>query len=252
MNCLESLEIPVGVTSVVGSGGKTTLLRVLAERISRMGGTVILATTTHFLPFEGIPLVTSDDEGAVREALGRGGVVCVGAPMVAGRGGGSRAACKLGPSPIGIDRLARLASHVVVEADGSRRLPLKAHAAHEPVVPADSARTVLVVGASGLGEPVRDVVHRPELFCERAGCAPDDVATAERVARALGNEVAGGILSPDAVVVNQADLCPTQATDLAHRIERVSGDVSGDRHFDTFVGSIRSDDLRRCVRGQAL
>ncbi len=109
-----------------------------------------------------------------------------------------------------MDVLAALADHVLVEADGSRRLPLKAHAPWEPVIPACSARTVLVLGASGLGRPVREAVHRPERFCELAGCAPDDPATPELVARVANAEALA-----DVALVNQADVAPDASRELA-------------------------------------
>ena len=62
----EKLNISRGVTAVIGSGGKTTLLRTLSRELP---GTVLLATTTHILPFEGVPLVTDGGEAAVRRAL---------------------------------------------------------------------------------------------------------------------------------------------------------------------------------------
>lgn len=265
MNCLESLDVPTGVTSVVGSGGKTTLLRAIAEELAARDESVVLATTTHFLAFAGVPLVTSDDEGELANALGRGGVACVGVPVAsrggrdetrsavvgdqaaAGAAGGQatagavRALPKLGPSPIPVARLAQLAGHVLVEADGSRRLPLKAHAAHEPVVPPESTLRVLVVGASGLGSPVRKAAHRPELFCERASCAPDDAATPELVARVISAEVTAGLLSPDRVVVNQVEdaAARAQAGRLARELARLGVGAP------VLAGSIRAHDLER-------
>ena len=265
MNCLESLDVPTGVTSVVGSGGKTTLLRAIAEELAARDESVVLATTTHFLAFAGVPLVTSDDEGELADALGRGGVACVGVP-VASRGGRDetrsaavvdqaavgaaggqatagavRALPKLGPSPIPVAGLAQLAGHVLVEADGSRRLSLKAHAAHEPVVPPESALRILVVGASGLGSPVRKAAHRPELFCERAGCAPDDAATPELVSRVISAEVTAGLLSPDRVVVNQVEdaAARAQAGRLARELARLGVGAP------VLAGSIRAHDLER-------
>lgn len=187
MGLRESLGIGRGVTSVVGSGGKTSLLRALSRELP---GTLVLATTTRILPFPGVPLVTSPDEEEIAAALRESRVVCVGTPAERG---------KLAAPGIGIGRLARLADHVLVEADGARHLPLKAHAPWEPVVPPCSGRTVLVVGASGLSERVRDAVHRPERFCELAGCELDDIATPERVARAIDAE---GLA--DTVLISQA------------------------------------------------
>ncbi len=218
MKLAEALGVGPGVTSVIGSGGKTSLLAALARELP---GTVVLTTTTHILPFEGVPLVTSTDPGAVAEALAASRVVCVGSQ--AEKNG------KLVAPELGIDTLADLADHVLVEADGARRLPLKAHAAWEPVIPACSGRTIVVFGASGLGRPVRDVVHRPEIFCELAGCAPEDAATPELVARAAGAEALS-----DVALVNQADVAPDAACELAVLLATPA-----------FAGSVRAGHARR-------
>ena len=199
MGLAELLGAGRGVTSVIGSGGKTSLLAALARELS---GTVVLTTTTHILPFAGVPLVTSADADDVGAALAGSRVVCVGSQ--AEKNG------KLAAPELGMDVLAALADHVLVEADGSRRLPLKAHAPWEPVIPACSARTVLVLGASGLDHPVREAVHRPERFCELAGCTPDDPATPELVARVANAEALA-----DVALVNQADVAPDASRELA-------------------------------------
>ena len=93
--------------------------------------------------------------------------------------------------------LAVLADYVIVEADGSKRLPLKAHAAHEPVIPPETSRTVCVVGLSGLGRRVAEVVHRPELFAP-----PESVVTPELLAEVLNREALA-----DIYYLNQTDLC---------------------------------------------
>ena len=199
MGFAETLGVRPGVTSVIGSGGKTSLLAALARELP---GTVVLTTTTHILPFPNVPLVTSADADNVRTALAGSRVVCVGSQ--AEKNG------KLVTPELGIDALASLADYVLVEADGARRLPLKAHAPWEPVIPACSDRTILVLGASGLGHPVRERVHRLERFCELADCAPDDPTTPELAARAANAEALA-----DVALVNQADAAPDAARDLA-------------------------------------
>ena len=214
MGFAEDLGVRPGVTSVIGSGGKTSLLAALARELP---GTVVLTTTTHILPFADVPLVTSADADDVRAALAESRVVCVGSQ--AEKNG------KLVTPKLGIDTLTSLADYVLVEADGARRLPLKAHAPWEPVIPACSARTILVLGASGLGHPVREKVHRPELFCELTGCAPDDSATPELVARAANAEALA-----DVALVNQADVAPDAARDLADLLA-----------VPSFAGSVQAD-----------
>lgn len=180
------------VTAVVGSGGKTSLLRALSERLP---GTVILTTTTHIYPFIGMPVLLNPGVEELARALASSRVVCVGEPAEDGK--------LRGAETLSVCELAAIADYVIVEADGSKMLPLKAHAPWEPVVPECSERCVLVVGASGFGRPVNEAVHRPEIFCELAGCEPTDVATPERVARVIAAE--RKVTRADTILVNQAD-----------------------------------------------
>lgn len=200
MGLASALGIYPGITSVVGSGGKTTLMAALAHELP---GTVVLTTTTHIMPYEGMPTLLSPTIDEVREALGRSRVICAGSSA-------NEKNDKLIEPSLGIEALAQLADYVLVEADGSRRLPLKAHAPWEPVIPACSQRTVLVIGASGLDRPVHAVVHRAEIFCELAGCANDDLATPELVARVANTEALA-----DVAFINQEDVARKAARKLA-------------------------------------
>lgn len=207
MNCLDSLLSSVGgrissggvrCVAVIGSGGKSTLLRALGEDAAARGGRVVLATTTHFLPFGGMPLVTSGDMRELTRALDGRGLACVGTPAADDLG-------RLAAPAMPLEELAGAADLLVVEADGSKRLPLKAHASHEPVVPACADLTACVVGASGFGGLVGERVHRAALLCERVGCGVYDTATPELVARGMADEMARGLIAPDVIVVNQAE-----------------------------------------------
>lgn len=187
----EVLGVREGVTAVIGGGGKTTLLRTLGEELARSGARVILATSTKFRPFPGIETVPGG-EREIAEALGCAPLVCAAAPW--GESG------KLAESPVPMARLAALADCVLVEADGSAGLPLKAHAPHEPVIPAESGRVILVLGASGFGRPIRETAHRPERYAALAGCDIETAVTPEIVARVIRAEGLG-----DMVLVNQAE-----------------------------------------------
>lgn len=197
MKICEQLHITKDITAVIGSGGKTTLLRILAEELS---GTVILTTSTHILPFAGIPLLVTDDIEQVRRALALHRVICMGTPAAEG---------KLTAPALSFSVLADAADYVIVEADGSKRLPLKAHASHEPVIPENTRKTVCVVGASGFGKPVKQAVHRPELFCARTSAHMSGIVTPELAAQGIIAEHLA-----DIVVLNQAE---TVSTEIAKR-----------------------------------
>ena len=167
------LGLRPGVTAVIGSGGKTSLLRRLAEELP---GTVLLCTTTHIRPFEEYPLLTAPTPEDIRKALTAHRVLCLGTPCENG---------KLTAPSLSVETLATLSDYVLVEADGSRQLPLKAHEAHEPVIPAVSRQVICVVGASGFGKPIRESVHRLERFCALTGAAASDPVTPEQAAKAI-------------------------------------------------------------------
>lgn len=213
-NLASALKIEPGITAIIGSGGKSTLLRALGLELMRAGGRVLICTTTRMFPVAGVPWDGSSRRlGAAPwkpGALHTPGCTC---EVCAGLARGSICQAgvldpetgKLSAPAESLDQLAQRFDYVLAEADGSKRLPLKAHASWEPVAPVDTANVVWVVGASGLGKPVAEVVHRPELFCERCGCKPTDTATPERVAQALNAEMHALDLNNARIVLNQVD-----------------------------------------------
>ncbi|WP_455581774.1 selenium cofactor biosynthesis protein YqeC [Dysosmobacter sp.] len=174
------LGVRPGVTAVIGSGGKTTLLRTLGTALAAEGHRVLLCTTTKIYPFAKIQTLRSPTEEALAAALDRERLICAGTPL---EGSG-----KLTAPQVPMARLAALAEYVLVEADGAAGRPLKAHAAHEPVIPAEAARVICVAGVSGFGLPIMETTHRPERFAQLAAASVQDSATPENTARVLRAE----------------------------------------------------------------
>jgi molybdenum cofactor cytidylyltransferase len=93
-----------------------------------------------------------------------------------------------GVSPDTIDILAGSGRFDVIinEADGSRTLPLKAPAAHEPVIPLSTTLVIPTAGLDALARPLGDdTVHRAELISQLTGTALGQPVTPETVARLL-------------------------------------------------------------------
>jgi molybdenum cofactor cytidylyltransferase len=80
---------------------------------------------------------------------------------------------------------------VVVEADGSRMLPVKAPASHEPVIPIGTTLLVPVVGIDALLKPIAEVAHRPERVCAITGLAETDGLTPAALAELLTSPEGG-------------------------------------------------------------
>ena len=209
------LAIPGGVTALIGSGGKTTAMYILAAELKKRG-TVICATSTRIFPPEHLPLYTGNNVDELVELLLEQGCVCVGAPVEKG---------KLGPSPISMDILASAADFVLVEADGSKGLPLKAHLSHEPVIPPEAKAVILMVGASGFGKPVCEAAHRPERFAELAGMGESDAVTPAAAAAVIRAERLG-----NKIFVNQAEDEDTLS---------LAGELAGLVEIPVFAGALR-------------
>lgn len=150
----------------VGGGGKTSLLFALGKILS---GRRVLTTTTRIfaaqmsLAQEVVVFAAEnaeDAEGKIGEALDREGTC-----LVVGDVAGEKA---MGvPPELPGKWLARPdVDFVLVEADGSRMRPVKAPAAHEPVIPSAATLVVPVVGIDALDGRFSQVTHRPEIAAE--------------------------------------------------------------------------------------
>lgn len=229
-NLASALKLEPGITAIIGSGGKSTLLKALGLELMRAGGRVLLCTTTYMFPVAGVPW---DGTGRRLDAAPwkPGASHVPGCTCEACTGLARGSICQAGvldpetgklsapAEPLG--ELAQRFNYVLAEADGSKRLPLKAHAAWEPVIPSGTANIVWIVGASGLGKPINEAVHRPELFCERCGCELTDTATPERVAQVLNTEMQALGLCTAHVILNQVDALSDPA--MAARFEAALG-----------------------------
>ena len=237
----ELLHIAPKTTAIIGSGGKSTLLRALAEELATEGAAsagfaaaeiaadkpqagkspsegcpteeaagdnpsagggepssrrpatkgaatagagrrarVIVTTSTKMFVPDWCPVLLDATMDEVQLALSTRSIVCVGRIH--------EPTGKLDAPNMAFSDLEAAADYLLVEADGAKMLPLKAHAEHEPVIPECAKRTVCVVGIDGVGRPISQACHRVERFARLAGASTDDDTTPEMVARVLEAE----------------------------------------------------------------
>ncbi|MGD0439408.1 MAG: selenium cofactor biosynthesis protein YqeC [Acidimicrobiales bacterium] len=192
------LPLSGAVVSIVGAGGKTTVLFELGESLANRGSNILLTTTTNIFdprvepdrqfdhvlleaglaePFEEpgpfqepgvIPPFL--EHGTSPETRGR--LIVLGSREVKG-------ADKLqGIHPSWMARLSRDWAYVLVEADGAKGRSIKAPGDHEPVVPPSTGAVIGVVGLDCLGRPMDGAtVHRPERFQAVTGLAAGPLET---------------------------------------------------------------------------
>jgi molybdenum cofactor cytidylyltransferase len=196
--------------ALVGAGGKTAALFQLADELP--GPVVFLATTTHLaVPQAGraqhhfIASTPIEIDQAMQVNL-QGTVLFTGPDI----GGGRLSGLPQEALDALFQAAQRCGAFLLIEADGSRRRPLKAPAAHEPVLPPWVELVVVVAGLSALGKPLdEDWVHRPERFAELSGLTPGNLIMAEGLVRVL-THAAGGLKdipleARRVVLLNQAE-----------------------------------------------
>ena len=238
---------PPRLITLVGGGGKTSLMYYLVAGLKTQGVPAVATTTTKLLPprGDGHRLELADTLAAARRAVT---AARESSPIItlAGGTGGEKLT---GLDPAWLDILAAENDDLVfiVEGDGSAGLPLKGHLAHEPVVPAATRLVVPVVGVEAIGRPLAaGNVHRPDRAAVLAGAAPGQPVSVRTVARLLLHP--DGYLHncpPDAKVVpfvNKAE--DTQNLAVA---QRLAAEVLAAGHPATagvIYGSVRADTFR--------
>lgn len=139
------------VVSVAGAGGKTSIIRRLAWEGRERGLKVLVLTTTHMYRPLAFGVLDGKPE-QVREALDLQGLAVAGHLEENGK-------ISFQGWPHYCQAI-KGAHMVLVEADGSKRLPLKVPGENEPVLPKNTDILLCVYGLSALGRPALDVCFR--------------------------------------------------------------------------------------------
>ncbi len=155
------------VVSFVGGGGKTSSMFRAADEVVAAGHRAITATTTRIFAaqvFEAPCHLAIGDALPDWDELARL-LDCHGQVMLVTSATMQKA---VGVPPHIMDAVAAQAERlgvaaILVEADGSRKLPIKAPADYEPVLPTTTTHLVPIAGMDAIGLPLdAEHVHRPE------------------------------------------------------------------------------------------
>ncbi len=162
---LPAFSQPCVLISVVGGGGKTSLIQWLAEYYAEQGKRVVVAPSTKICADDVTPIVLASEHAdlvqATRQCLQQNVIVtlCAEADSENNKYKG------LDVSIISHLKQLQVADIILCEADGARHKPLKAPNAQEPVIVPQTDVYVGVVGLDALYKPLQaDYVHRTEIF----------------------------------------------------------------------------------------
>ena len=167
------------VVSIIGGGGKTTLLYEMAGFCVKNDQKVLVTTSTHIYR----PPKEWHDQSleAVERKFRTGRAAIIGSAC--------RDPEKLSMPETELFEAARKkADLTLIEADGARHLPCKAPAEHEPALLSSSDLVIGVTGLSALGQPLGKGCFRAERAAELLGCTMEHHITEEDLARLIASE----------------------------------------------------------------
>jgi len=142
------------IISLVGGGGKTTIMYELAQFFAAQGRKTVVMTTTHIWKPKENSLARSVQQ---MEALWQQGTYAVIGNLEQGTN-------KLtAPSAFLLEHTLAASDIVLAEADGAKQMPCKVPADHEPVLLAASDIVIAVVGMDALGKTIGEACFRWQL-----------------------------------------------------------------------------------------
>ncbi|MCP4575233.1 MAG: putative selenium-dependent hydroxylase accessory protein YqeC [Deltaproteobacteria bacterium] len=242
----EAFDIQPGdVISLVGAGGKTTLMFALAGELTARKKLVITTTTTKiFYPSSSDTayVLVSEEENEIADfILSKGdqyGHITIASEKIVSSG-------KLkGIDPELVSRLCRLSpvDCVIVEADGAARKPLKApDIDFEPVIPQNSSLVIPVVGIDALGCALTEAhVFRSEIAAKISGTAIGEIVSMDTITRL--------ITCPSGIIYGAPD--HARIVPFINKMD-LSEDLSNGRALASRILDVRHPRIDRVVLGQA-
>ncbi len=229
-NIREAFDIQPGeVISLVGAGGKTTLMFALARDLISHTGLVISTTTTKIFPPSASDtpyvLISHKDKEIVDFIINNGNKfnhITVASEKLSDPG-------KL--KGINQELLLKLCSldlvnYVIIEADGAAQRPLKAPDINfEPVIPKNTSLLIPVLGVDALGCELNEKnVFRSEIAAKLSGTALGAPVSTETIAEIITHPSGLSYGSPAQAriipFINKTDLHggPAKARAIAHSI----------------------------------
>ncbi len=164
------------VISIVGAGGKTSLMYCLGEMYREKNMNVLMTTTTHI--YKPKRYSYASDKEQLEKIWSRGEIAVMGKPCEDNK----------------LTRLDDMEEYIsmsdiaIVEADGAKGMPCKVPYDHEPVILEQSDMVIGVVGIDALDRPIKEACYGSKNAAELLDTDEDHILTEEDIANILSSE----------------------------------------------------------------
>lgn len=163
------------IISLVGGGGKTTLMYLLADVYCKKGYKTLITTTTHIeRPKEELWIHSKEE---LKEQWEQGRIAVAGEESTEEKIAGIDLQL--------LDSYIQGADAVLVEADGAKRMSCKVPNDTEPVLLPRSNIVIGVMGLEVIGKSLRDACFRLEQAVKLLQVSPEHIITEEDLVRIL-------------------------------------------------------------------
>lgn len=148
------------VLSIVGAGGKTSLMFTLAEEL-RTSNKVLVTTTTKIYPPEKSAydfICIGEENCSIYDSYNENGIYVYGNFI-------NENDKLAGLKKEFLDKKFKYFDYSIIEADGSKRKPIKGWREDEPVICKNTTKTIGILDITCIGKIINDVnVHRVDHF----------------------------------------------------------------------------------------
>ena len=144
------------VITVVGAGGKTSTIFELGNELSNLNKKTIITTTTHMKLDKDFLLIDEDfNIENLKKILQKNNLIKI------GKKESDYKVKRLDEDTF--KRCIDITDFLLIEGDGSKRLPLKAPKDNEPVIIQETDLVIGLIGFDSLDKKIEETCHRPEL-----------------------------------------------------------------------------------------
>lgn len=147
------------VVSIVGGGGKTSLMFAIADEMASLRKKVIVTTSTHIASPIGYITVETLAQGI--KQLEKEKIIVVGEHV-------TKRKLQCAPD-FSVKEALKYADIILIEADGAKMLPFKVPIDKEPVIFKETTLTLGVLGIDAYEKPIKEKGFRIQQLCEVLG-----------------------------------------------------------------------------------